>query len=59
MASKNSKTNRTGRVFTTQKTHFCPTCDAPAKLVMRMPGRTMFGNCENGHQHRKGALILR
>ena len=40
--------------------HFCPTCDETVKqLTMRMPGRTMWGVCGNGHSHQKRDLILR
>jgi hypothetical protein len=47
-------------VFGVKKTHFCPTCDvAVPRLTMKMPGRTMWGICGNGHSHQKRALILR
>ncbi len=47
-------------VFGIKRTHFCPTCDEAIKqLTMRMPGRTMWGTCENGHSYQKKDLILR
>jgi hypothetical protein len=59
MGGKTSKTNRTGRVFGGQRRHFCPACDEPSKLFMRMPGRAMHGRCEKGHVAPKTGLVLR
>lgn len=43
-----------------ERKHFCPSCEEPVKrLFMRMPGRTMWGTCENGHTTRKVDLILK
>ncbi len=58
MASVNSR--QFSAITGIERKHFCPTCDAPVKrLVMQMPGRSMWGTCENGHAHRKVTLILR
>ncbi len=50
--------NRTGQADT-KRSHLCPECKEPAKLAMRMPGKSMWGSCENGHSHPKKALILK
>ncbi len=58
MASVNERMH--SAVFSAKKTHFCPTCDVAVKqLTMRMPGRTMWGVCGNGHSHQKRDLILK
>lgn len=58
MSGKESKTNP-NRLRGQHRSHFCPTCDAPAKFHMHMPGNSMWGHCEKGHAHRKTELILR
>ena len=54
-----SKTNVTGRDKSAQKTHFCPECGEPSKMVQHRPGRAMFGHCPHGHAFPKKELVLR
>jgi len=63
MGGKPSKTTP-NRLRGAQRSHFCPTCDGPAKFYKHVPcigSRTkgMFGHCDKGHVHRKTELILR
>lgn len=55
-----SKTNVTGRDKGRQKQHYCPECGEPSVMTQhRLPGKSMWGHCKQGHQYPKKELVLR
>lgn len=54
-----AKKGRGARVSSINRKHFCPECSEPVELIMRMPGKALWGVCKAGHENRKSALILK